>query len=348
MEPVRREITTHLSPLDPPSCDDRRIWDVWLSAFHGPCLAIADELGVFAALAHSPLTVPEAAVAFQLGNREVEALLGLLTALGFLVQHQERFHLTDVSRNFLLPESRYYWGGFLQRFRMVPITCATLKESLQKGQSEASDGAAKLWKQLDPAKLEDFTHAMHGKSFGLATTLAGLFDGAATRRLLDVGGGSGCFSIALAARHTGLRATVMDLPPVCEVANRYIDAFRLSDRIDTHGLDMFEDPWPSGYDAVFFSDIFHDWDRERCIHLAQKSLGRLPSGGRIHVHEMLLSGTKDSPLPAITYSMAMIFSAHGKQRTAGEIASILTDAGFAGVTVCPTGGYYSLVSAEKP
>jgi hypothetical protein len=33
--------------LEPPTSDDRLIWDVWLSVYHFPTLAVADALGVF-------------------------------------------------------------------------------------------------------------------------------------------------------------------------------------------------------------------------------------------------------------------------------------------------------------
>ncbi len=41
------------APPAPPSCDDRRIWDLWLGFYQLPTLAIADELGVFAAVART-------------------------------------------------------------------------------------------------------------------------------------------------------------------------------------------------------------------------------------------------------------------------------------------------------
>ena len=80
-------------------------------------------------------------------------------------------------------------------------------------------------------------------------------DFAETRRLLDVGGCSGVFSITLAERHPDLRCTVMDLAEVCKLTPGYVAARGLSDRIDTFSADMFRDPWPTGYDAHFFSNI---------------------------------------------------------------------------------------------
>ena len=94
--------------LEPPTSDDRLIWDVWLSVYHFPTLAVADSLGLFPLLEEDPASSEEIAEQLSLGPRATEALLGVLTSLGFLEQRRSRFRLTDVARNFLLPDSPYY------------------------------------------------------------------------------------------------------------------------------------------------------------------------------------------------------------------------------------------------
>ena len=42
-----------------PATPDRAIWDIWLSMHRLPAMAVADELGVFAALASAPATAEE-------------------------------------------------------------------------------------------------------------------------------------------------------------------------------------------------------------------------------------------------------------------------------------------------
>jgi O-methyltransferase domain len=111
---------------------------------------------------------------------------------------------------------------------------------------------------------------------------------------------------------------------------------------------MFADPWPQGYDAVFFSNILHDWDEARRMSLARKSFRILPPGGRLYLHEMLLAETRDGPLPAALFSLAMLIANYGKQLSLTELEGLLEGAGFVDVGATPTYGYYSLVSARKP
>jgi cyclopropane fatty-acyl-phospholipid synthase-like methyltransferase len=173
----------------------------------------------------------------------------------------------------------------------------------------------------------------------------GNFDG--VTRLLDVGGGSGCFPIALAQRCPEMSFTILDLPVTAQLAERYVAAFGLAHKIDTIALDMFHDPWPMGYDAVLFSNIVRAWDRKRCEYLAARSFALLPAGGRIYLHEVLLDDTKDTPLVATLCSMEMICWAEGKQFSVQELDVLLSDAGFTDIAVVNTFGYYSLVSARS-
>lgn len=333
--------------LAPPTCDDRLLWDVWLSFHHLPALVVADELGLFTALWKRPATCSEVAADFRLTARGAETLLGVLTSLGFLAEHAGRFHLTDASRNFLMPEAPYYWGGMLHRMRVHPATAAIREALLQDAERELVTDA---WERgrVDPERVRAFTRAMHSHSFPAAMGVARHGDFTGVRRLLDVGGGSGCFCLALAQQHPELRCTVAELPEVCELAEEYAAEYGLGERVETVHLDMFRNPWPTGYDAVFFSNIFHDWEPERCRLLARKAWEALPRGGRVYVHEMLLADSRTGPLPASAFSMSMLLNTRGKQYSAAELEGILESAGFPHVAVTPTYAYYSLVSAVKP
>ena len=344
--------------LELPTCDDRLIWDVWLSRWQLPALTVADELGLFAQLEHGPATRNELTARLELGPRGAEVLLGILASLGFVVQRRERFALTDVARNFLLPGSAFYWGPMLHRTRQSEWH-VTVREALRRDYVDASrvDLAdrtdtryIRAWAggEIDTDQARILTAGMHSHSFPAAMGVARRGDFSGVRRLLDVAGGSGCFCIALALRYPEIRFTIMDLAPVCELAARYVAKYDASVQIDTHAANMFTDPWPQGYDAHFFSNIFHDWGDERRRFLAQRSFETLPSGGRIYLHEMLLADTADGPLPAALFSMSMLTGNEGKQFTAAELETQLTGVGFAGVTVTPTYGYYSLVAARKP
>ena len=336
-------------PLTPPSPDDRLIWDTWLSAHRLPALLAADDLGAFALLHRRPMAAPEAARELGVGPRASTALLGLLAALGFLEERDGVYHLTDVSRHYLLPESPWYWGAMLHSARELTLTHAFVKETLQRDRRPDRERSTDGWKSghLSPERALQLTRAMHAHSQPAAVGLAGsglLHD---VSRLLDVGGGSGCFTIALARAMPQFRGTILELPPVCAAAQSYIDAAGVADRVVTQAADMFRDPWPTGHDAVFFSNIFHDWDETTCRDLARRAFEALPSGGRILLHEMLLDENRAAPLAAAAFSMHMMIFTEGKQFTASELIGLLRSVGFVDCAAAPSYGYYSLVSGRK-
>jgi acetylserotonin N-methyltransferase len=341
------------SPLLAPTCDDRLIWEISLSRYYLPTLAVANQIGLFRFLAQSPATVEDVAAGLSLGLRGAEVVLGLVCALGFLVQRQGRFHLTDEARTYLLVESPYYQGDMLSILDH-PVTAAILREWLENDRATAQGGGQegaliRAWisGEMSAETAEKVTAFVHAHSFPAAMGLARNGDFAGVHRLLDVAGGSGCFCIALATRYPHMWFAVMELPAVCKWVEQYVASYGLQGQIETVAANMFTDSWPSGYDGVLFSNIFHNWDRASCLRLAKRSFEMLPPGGRIFIYEVLLDDTKDGPLLAAAFSMDM-FSLKGKQYTAGELDELLQEVGFTGVTVKPIYAYYSLVSASKP
>src|SRR5687767_9000199 len=249
---------------DAPTADDRRMWDLWLSGLHQPAIVAADEAGIFTALADSPATIPELAKRLDFDERATSILVRLLAALRLLVSRIDRYHLSADARLYLVKSSATYW---------VPMLSVSVSEwhrdrILAKLRQRASDQAAGPegtplvstegraaddWAagRVSLQRAREVAARMHAHSVPAAAGVARLYDFAGVHRVLDVGGGSGCFMVAAAHAHPHLRCTVMELPAMCEVANGYIEAAAVQDRVDTPAVDMFRQAWPTGYDALF-------------------------------------------------------------------------------------------------
>ena len=334
-----------------PPVDDRAIWDTWLSSHNFPALAAADELGLFRALCAGRSTTDELAARVQVDARALGILLALLGGLGFVERREGRWQGTPVTRAYLDPDGPMYWGSMLRTFReRAPIYDAILgalrTTAPAPGQMRTSDA----WEsgELDSDAARRIAAFMHAHSLAASVGVARGGDFSGVRRLLDVGGGSGVFAIATAQHWPDLRATIMDLGAMCEAAKPYIEQAGCTDRVDTIAVDMFRQPWPRGYDALFFSNIYHDWDDRICAELSAKSFAVLPPGGRIFIHEMLMNDNGDGPATTASFSLLMLIGTKGRQYTLAELRGFLEGAGFSDVTSTPTCSYYSLVSARKP
>ena len=335
--------------LEPPTVDDRTIWDLWVSQYQLPVVLAADKLDLFRFLAAAPADANQIRTKLELPARSVEAIMATLAASGFVVKHDQRFHLTDVGRAYLLPDSHFYWVPMLRNVGLLGAAPDLLMERLRSENLGPEDRVTIRWEQ-GVISLEDAQRAnqnFHSHSFPAAMGLARAVDFSDVGRLLDVAGGGGSFSIALALRYPNLRCTIADLPNVVANTDAFIERYGCQDRVDTHAFNMFEDAWPSGYDAIFFSNIYHDWDAKRRQDLTDRAFASLPGRGRILIHEMLLNDAADGPLTAALFSVMML-NTRGKQFTFHELQALLEQAGFSNVNVTPTYGYYSLVSGTKP
>jgi O-methyltransferase domain len=341
-----------------PTSDDRLIWDTWLSIHYLPAVTVAEEMGIFRSLADEPSTAEALATKLGYDRRTTIAILRLLAARGFLTLRLGIYQLTDATRLYLLQDSPYYWGHMLGRREGLHDR---LREQLQ-GQSPTgrpgvddietrtdTAGSSGSWAagQVDMERARRVAAAMQSHSLPAAVGAARNGDFTGVTRLLDVGGGSGCFAIALAQQHPQLRCSIMELSTMCEVAQGYIRDGGVEDRVDTVAVDMFREQWPKGYDALFFSNVYHDWNFETCEWLTQQAFDALPSGGRLYLHEMLLDDDGAGPVTAASFSMLML-GTQGQQFTFPELKTMLEGAGFADVTAKHTYGYYSLTVGVKP
>ena len=337
------------------------MWDLWLSGIHQPAIVAAEEAGVFSALADSPATATELAARLGFDERATTILVRLLASLRLLLPRDGRYHLSDEAGIYLVKGSAWYWAPMAS----VAVSDWHRDRVLQKLRQRGSDQvvgpegtplvstegrAADDWAagKVSAQRAREVAARMHAHSVPAAVGVARHYDFSDIARLLDVGGGSGCFMVAAAQAHPHLRCTVMELPAMCEAAHDYLQAGGVADRVDTRAVDMFRQPWPRGYDALFFSNIWHDWNVRTCQWLAARAFEALPSGGRILLHEMLLDEEGNGPVTAASFSMLMLLATQGQQFTFRELETILERAGFVRIDATSTHPYYSVVTGHKP
>lgn len=257
----------------PATTDDRLVWDTWLAIYRLPVLTVADEVGTFAALSAQSLTTDELATRLDVGARALAIHLGLLAALGFVERHDGRWRATAATRTWLHPQAEGYQGPLLHGFReSQPLHAQLLSTLRPQVKAKAHASAAADWErgEMTPDFARMITAYMNAHSRAAAKAVGAQPLFADIRSLLDVGGGSGIFSIEVAKAQPALHATVLEIAAVCAEAERYIEAAGQTPRVHTAVLNMFTQPWPSGHDAHFLSNILHDWSDETCRLLVDR------------------------------------------------------------------------------
>jgi predicted O-methyltransferase YrrM len=189
---------------------------------------------------------------------------------------------------------------------------------------------------LDPARA--FIGAMHVAGRGQAAQLAQVIQPAGARRLLDVGGASGTYTMALLDAAPDLRATIFDLPPVIPLARKRLEEAGYLDRVDLVAGDLETDVLPGGHDLVLLSAIIHSYSLEQNLALYRNCRQALVPGGRLVIRDHVMSGDRTRPKAGALFAINMLVNTEGGGTyTLQEILDGLGEAGFERVRLLQPG-----------
>ncbi len=334
-----------------PLSSDSPMWDMWLSMYHLATITVADELGLFKEIHVNEISIDQLAKKLNIDKRGIEALCNVLISLGFIKKEDELLKLTPVAETYLIPSQPFYWGNMLEQLkkRNEHVSLISVLKDNSYLLSFDKKSFSKMWEggEISPEAAEAFTHCMHATIFAPAVSAVKSNVFKDTKNLLDMGGGSGCFSIAYTKEYPGNKATVFELPVVCHVTQKYLDKFEIKQEISLFAGNFFKDAWPRKHDGILFSQIFHDWPPELCQELAKLAYEALEPGGKVFIHEMLLDQDKSSPLTTACFDLLMYINHRSQQFNQKDLTNLLLNAGFKNPTLTKTFGYYSVLSAIK-
>ncbi len=152
------------------------------------------------------------------------------------------------------------------------------------------------------------------------------------RRLLDIGGGSGAYSIAFAQASPALEAELFDLATVGPIAQRHIAAAKLEDRVKVRVGDLRTDAFGSGFDLALLSAICHMLSPDENRDLFRRAGAALAPGGRLVVHDHVMEPDKTAPRSGAFFAVNMLVGTPaGGSYSEAEYGAWLRDAGFAKV-----------------
>lgn len=346
------------SAVTPPQLDPTPIFEFFRGNYGTELLTAAvAHFRVFERLAARPL--PSEALRGELGlaERPFDVLLTALCAMGLISRDDTgRLQLTAMAREHLAPGAAFDVSDYIG----LAADTAGVRDMIERlvtntplGHKPDEQGVGFIYRENFPSAMEQeatarhFTLALAGRAKNVAPVLAARAPLEGVRTLLDVGGGTGIYSIACLQRHPGLRAIVWDRPEVLKIAGEMAAEYGVADRLELRAGDMFVDPVPAGADVILLSNILHDWDVGDCQTLIARCAAALPSGGRLLIHDVYLDDALDGPLPIALYSAALFSFTEGRAYSAGEYREWLTAAGLKPRPLIPTLIHCGVLPAVK-
>lgn len=277
------------------------------------------ELGLYTLLADDALSTEEIAERLGAERRPLTIVLDALAAMELLVKEEGKYRTAE-SAAALLAEGA---AG-----SVLPMVLHAA--NLWKRWSMLTELVGARAVEEDPdAALRAFIGAMHVGAAPQAGRIVELVKPENARRLLDVGGASGTYTIAFLRAVPGMTTTLFDRPPVVEMARERLQEAGLLDRVTPAAGDFTTDPLPGGHDLAFLSAIIHMNSPAQNVALYRKVYDALLPGGRIVVRDHVMSPDRTHPKGGAIFAVNMLTATEGgNSYTFDEIRDTLAQAGF--------------------
>ena len=272
------------------------------------------ELGIYGALERGPAPVTEIAQACGANERAITLLMAALEALGLAEPRDALgYGLTDAARMLLSSEYRelgnQYWRHLSVFFRtgqpLMRMDDPSQSESLYQAQA-----AALGWM---------LSHAANEAARRLESRT--LLRGSA---IIDIGAGSGIWSLTIARHDSEAHVTAVDWPAVLEVTRKTASIFKMQDRLTTIAGDFHEIALPDGrFDLAIVANVSHLQSPDGNVALFCKLHASLKPGGEIVVIDALPGGSQgEAPLALYQLGLALR-TQNGRVYSASELAEML-------------------------
>jgi hypothetical protein len=302
------------------------------------------ELDLFTLLASKYMTTEEIAAAKMIDLRGTTILLDALTALGFLIKKNNRYRSEPSVSIFLSSDTPDSVIPMILHSATLWKTWSQLTEIVSGKVTPGLEETGALGKENYSA----FIGAMHVVGTRFAPDVVAAIDPGNARWLIDVGGGSGAYTLAFLQACPEMRATLFDLPQVIEIAREHAQRADMIDRMKLVSGDFYEDTLPSGHDIALLSAIIHQNSPNQNQALYHKVYHSLEPGGRIVVRDHVMSEDRTHPLEGAVFAVNMLAgTAGGRTYTFNEIKMGLSKAGFVRVNLIQTKGMLSLVEGYR-
>ena len=320
--------------MNPSLPDPRPVMDL-ANAFFGSCvLFTASDAGVFQRLAvKEGLDAAALARDLELSERGLRLLLDACVAEGLLSKNEGCYSNTPMTRIFLTPGSHADLSTAIRYNRDIYSAWGKLAQLVRSG---APVESPQLHLGDDSDRTRTFVLSMHGRALGIGRGIVPMLDLKGRKRLLDVGGGPGTFSVLITNAFPDLHSTVLDLPAVVAVAAELIESQGASSRVSIQSGDYHTAPFPVGIDAVNFFGMLHQESPDAIRLLARKAFEALEPGGVVHIMDMMTEASHTAPQFSALFAITMALTTeNGWVFSSDELRGWFEEAGFRDFEVSP-------------
>ncbi|MGA2358315.1 MAG: methyltransferase [Terriglobales bacterium] len=263
------------------------------------CLLTALELDIFTA-------VGEGGNAEQIGTkihanaRAAGMLLNALVGLGLLSKSGDDYKNTPESARFFVQGSKDNHRNGLLHIANIWHRWSTLTDAVRSGTRVPTS------RDDNPEWTRNFIAGMQRNAKDRAPLVVKALGTAGIRRILDLGGGSGAYSIAFAKACPEAQCEILDIPEVVPLTAEYVSQAGVSAQVSLRPGDMLRDDFGSGYDIIMLNAICHMFSEQQNRDIFRRAHQALAPKGRLVVQDFILNPEKTGPQHAALFSLNML------------------------------------------
>lgn len=293
----------------------------------------AVEFDIFNIIGRKRLSAEEISSVCNLPLRSLKRLLNGATCLNLIHFKDGKFFNSLQAMKYLIKGKLEYIGDLITVYnRLLYDKWGELEEAIKTDKFHSvlgSKGDTLANIAIDPKMTWRVMMAQHNYSIKAAEELVHNFDFSKHNMLLDLGGGTGIFSIMAAKKFKKMKAVIFDFPQTCKIADEIISMYKLRRRIKTHPGNILRDSFPPGADVILISGVLDGYNEENCRKIIAKAYEYLLTGGVIIIKESIIHDNRSGPLFPVLFSLALLIETEGGDtRSRGEMTQWLKDIGF--------------------
>lgn len=282
------------------------------------------QLDLFTPLDAAPLGVEALADTLDVQPRHLQLLLDNLVLAGLLTVMDGQYANGDEAGRSLVRGKPGYLGARFAMWADFWHAALQTADSIRMGRPQAAHDYARLSEEEQLGWLQ----ALNQDALAVGQTLAERYHLGTCGSLLDVGGGLGGVSVALARACPTSRVTLVDLPTVTPRAEQFLAEAEVRDRVSTLSVDLLRSAPPGHYDAAVllkFVQVFRAEDAQTVL----RNVGAaLRPGGTMFIVGAILDASRLTPAHTVRINLVMLNAYDGGQAyTEGEYRQWLTAAG---------------------
>jgi SAM-dependent methyltransferase len=269
---------------------------LWSFAGHR-VITVAARTGILRRLADRASSVDRLSAELGLDPLATGKVVRALTALGLVVADSDHYRITETLSHYFREGSDDITPMLDHHHGMYESWGANLESWVRGGEWATRPRA--------PRDIARFGSAMRAVGAHVARRVAELLDLASARSMLDVGGGFGHYAQELCRANPKLRATVLDVPEVVEIARSEIEGSELADRIRFVGGDYLTTDYGADYDLVLFANVLHQESRNHAADMVRRGAEALAPGGRVAVVDFTIDDAQQSSVMGALFAINM-------------------------------------------